>query len=601
MYKYKRQIDNINILRKSSYILTDKIDTILCLNSDFTSTKPFNGMYIKNGKVIISNFIENVEYNNKIYKINNIANSNMLTSHDEYILNIDLEKSEIEYDNEDFYYSKKIYLEEKTGILAVNYSVKNKSSKECSFKVFPAITYRQLYEMKNSSMLKFSQRKEENGVVISLNVTAKEDVILKSDKASWNKENEYINDIKYNLRKNNDDIKEYIEDLLLPGYFEVLVNSNECKNFTIYVSSKNFNLTKIKFDDLSKKDFFTKQILNNSIENEYVELKELAYGIEKLNFKDKIISSIPYVNCVKLTDTFNLNNLDILVYNLTDIVKSVEGEFLCFNKIKEATKRILDINKFIEKIEKIDKIQYELRYKFCLLKLWTIESINKIIQKQNLSYMFSNIIEKIIYSIIQDEFFEEYSKNIEFVALMYNGLKIYENIVKDNNVINDEISIKQEYLLNKIKKEFWNEEKRILRKNLDEKEIYANVHMLYTISLSYSGITEDMQIKLLDTVFKELYTPYGLREYSKNSNKNLGLIYPKYMPFFVKANLNYNGITPASKKIAFNLVKELLLDINKYVNCGVKKIYSEKGYQIDEFEYDLLTNSEIIRLYYMLI
>ena len=124
--------------------------------------------------------------------------------------------------------------------------------------------------------------------------------------------------------------------------------------------------------------------------------------------------------------------------------------------------------------------------------------------------------------------------------------------------------------------------------------------MLYTVSLSYPCIGDSIQFKLLDTVFKELYNPYGLREYSKNTLKNTGLIYPKYMAHFVKANLRQNGVTRASRKIAFNLVRELLLDLNKYVNCGIKKVYSEKGYNIDTLPYDLLTNAEIVRLYDML-
>ena len=184
---------------------------------------------------------------------------------------------------------------------------------------------------------------------------------------------------------------------------------------------------------------------------------------------------------------------------------------------------------------------------------------------------------------------------------MYNALKIYEDMLKKDGKEENIIFEKQEYFREKIEKEFWNEEKRVMKKNLDEQEIYANVQMLYTISLSYPCIVNEISFKLLDTVFKELYTPYGLREYSKNSEKNTGLIYPKYMAHFVKANLRQNGVTRASRKIAFNLVKDLFLDINKYLNCGIKKVYSEKGYQIDTLTYDLLTNAEIIRLYDMLL
>ena len=236
-----------------------------------------------------------------------------------------------------------------------------------------------------------------------------------------------------------------------------------------------------------------------------------------------------------------------------------------------------------------------------IIKLWWIESINRIIQKQDLYNVFFSFVKYIINSIFSDKLFDEYFKNIEAVALMYNALKIYEDMLKKDGKEENAIFVREEYFRTKIHNEFWNEEKRVLKKNLDEKEVYANIEMLYTISLSYPCIVSDIQFRLLDTVFKELYTSYGLREFSKNSSRNTGLIYPKYMAHFVKANLRQNGVTRASRKIAFNLVKDLFLDINKYLNCGVKKVYSEKGYQIDTLPYDLLTNAEIIRLYDMLL
>ena len=72
------------------------------------------------------------------------------------------------------------------------------------------------------------------------------------------------------------------------------------------------------------------------------------------------------------------------------------------------------------------------------------------------------------------------------------------------------------------------------------------------------------------------------------------------MAHFVKANLRQNGVTRASQKIAYNLVRELLQDISKYENGGIKKVYHEKGIKVDNVGYDLLTNAEVIRLYDML-
>ena len=78
------------------------------------------------------------------------------------------------------------------------------------------------------------------------------------------------------------------------------------------------------------------------------------------------------------------------------------------------------------------------------------------------------------------------------------------------------------------------------------------------------------------------------------------MIYPKYLAHFIKANLRQNGVTSASKKIAYNLVKELIMDISKKVNGGVPYVYNEKGILISDISYDLLTNAEVIRLYDML-
>lgn len=603
MYKYKRKIDRIESMRKSAFVLSDRVNTVVSLNSDFTANKPFHGLYIKNGKVIISNLFEEVETKLNKYKVSNILSNNINIAN-EYISSIDLENFTIEYDMDDFYFSKKIYLEEKTGILAVEYYIKNKSEYNSKFKVYPAITYRNIYNMKNSSMLRFNQRNEKNGVVINLSISNQEDVILKSNKFEWNKDVNILNDIKYKVRKDNFNIEEYTEDLMSPGYFDIQIKGNSSVTAVIYITSKNQDITKLNTEELSKKDFFLKENISSCIENEYIELKELSYSLEKLKFENKIITSLPYTqNNILNLDVIKIdnNNLSYTLDTLIDATKAIDGEFLSFSKVKEATRRIIDVKKYIEYISKLNITDYQILYKFLLLKLWCIESINRIVQKQDLYNIFTSFVKSLIESIFNDNMTDKYFKNIEAVSLMYNALKIYEDMLKKDGKEENIIFEKQEYFREKIEKEFWNEEKRVMKKNLDEQEIYANVQMLYTISLSYPCIVNDISFKLLDTVFKELYTPYGLREYSKNSEKNTGLIYPKYMAHFVKANLRQNGVTRASRKIAFNLVKDLFLDINKYLNCGIKKVYSEKGYQIDTLTYDLLTNAEIIRLYDMLL
>ena len=125
--------------------------------------------------------------------------------------------------------------------------------------------------------------------------------------------------------------------------------------------------------------------------------------------------------------------------------------------------------------------------------------------------------------------------------------------------------------------------------------------MIYSISLSYPCIIGNMRLKVLDTIFRELYTPYGLREISQKSEKYDGNIYPKYMAHFLKANFRQNGVTRATQKLAYNLVKELLQDVSKNENGGIKKVYNDKKRKYIDLGYDILTNAEMVRVYNMLI
>ena len=101
MYKYKRKIDKIENINKSKFILTDKVNTVLNLNSDFSVDKPFNGLYIKSGKVIISNLSEEIITKDNKYTISNIASNNGINN--EYISNIDLENHVVEYNINDIF------------------------------------------------------------------------------------------------------------------------------------------------------------------------------------------------------------------------------------------------------------------------------------------------------------------------------------------------------------------------------------------------------------------------------------------------------------------------------------------------------------------
>ena len=102
--------------------------------------------------------------------------------------------------------------------------------------------------------------------------------------------------------------------------------------------------------------------------------------------------------------------------------------------------------------------------------------------------------------------------------------------------------------------------------------------MIYSLSLSYPVLKDTtMSMKLMDTAFKELYTAYGMRLGNISTKQYDGYVYPHLMVHFLKANLRQMGVTRASQKLAYNLVKEVLGEIGKNTVGTVKYRYSEKA------------------------
>ena len=318
-----------------------------------------------------------------------------------------------------------------------------------------------------------------------------------------------------------------------------------------------------------------------------------------------MICEYPYffeVDSIYKKDETTLDKLLKYIEFLTDYTKSIEGRYVVLGKEKEGVESIDYVQKVIEDISTLNIEHEKFVFEFIKLKLWYIEILNKVIGEN--THIITEARVSFLKSIIDESLNENNQelilKNIETAALMFNAVKIYRYMLNklnqdDYNLHDIEISIKD-----LIENKFWIPESRCMKENLDEQLVKTNISMIYTLSLSYPCIVGENSIKLLDTIFKELYTPYGLRKMKKNTLGSNGMIYPKYLAHFIKANLRQNGVTTASKKIAYNLVKELIVDINKNVNGGVPKVYNERGIRIDNIAYDLLTNAEVIRLYDML-
>ena len=603
MFKYKREINNYEQARQIEYSLTDNSKICFCTTGTLYTKKPYHGMYIKNGRVLLENIVETFDVDGNIYRVVEIDTSSKEMNTKEYLTSIDLEKNYFEYKFSDLNYSKRFSFVENEGILCIEYTIKNMLRSNVKFKVIPLITYRDFYNMKNNSMLKFNQRDTDDGTFISISVLKQENLALKSDKMNWVADNNVLRGVKHELV--NTDLKKeiYFEDLAICGHFEADIKGLSETKLYVFCSCKEFNLENINVLDVFNNIETRNKNATFDVDESFIELQDLAKSMINSNMKDRMITSLPYSRFfdskyINLIHSLNDKELEKDIEELIDIVRAVEGKYLYFKRVKEAKVTVLNVYKIIKELSKIE-LKDELKEKYNILRLWYIEAVNRILQKEGRIELYMDSIKEILYNLIEPENRATCFKSIEVTALMLNAIKVYLNILTWIGDTDKQFEIQETYFKNLIENEFWIKEKNIMKRRIDEEESYANIEMIYTLSLSFPCVSDDIPNKLLDSIFKELYTPYGLRTISKYSPNYDGLIYPKYMAHFIKANLRLTGITRASQKIAYNLVKELLQDVGKYVNGGTKKVYSEKGVSIDGMSYDILTNAEMVRLYHM--
>ena len=603
MFKYKREINNYEQAKQLEYSFSDNSKVCFCTSGTLQTRKPYHGMYIKDSKVLLENIVETFEIDNTTYKLIEIDTKSRELMTRDYLINIDLEKNLFEYNFADISFAKRFAFEENNGILCIEYTIKNNSRNNIKFKVVPLVTYRDFFNMKNTSMLKFNQRDTEDGTFVALSVLNQENLVLKSDKMAWENDNNVLRDVKHEMI--TEDIKKevYYEDLIICGHFSADIKGLSETKLYVYVSSKDFNIEDVNpLAILNNIEARNKNITFDLDEN-FVELMDLSKSILNTHFNELMIPTLPYKKqyneeFIKTIPELPSKQIDEDIEELIDITRSVEGQYLFYKKIKEAKRTVLNVYKIIKELSKIELSSHQIE-RLNVLKLWYIESVNRVLQKEGRIELYMDSIKEILYYFIEPENRATCFKTIEITSLMLNAIKVYLNILTWIGDTDKQMEIQETYFTDLIKREFWISEKNIMKRDLRDEEHFANVEMLYTLSLSFPCVKDEIPNKLLDSVFKELYTPYGLRSVSKYSPEYNGMIYPKYMSHFIKANLRLTGITRASQKISFNLVKELLQDVGKYVNGGTKKIYNEKGISIDSMSYDVLTNAEMVRLYHM--
>ncbi|MDY4077524.1 MAG: amylo-alpha-1,6-glucosidase [Clostridium sp.] len=107
-----------------------------------------------------------------------------------------------------------------------------------------------------------------------------------------------------------------------------------------------------------------------------------------------------------------------------------------------------------------------------------------------------------------------HGKPVEINALWYNALKIMEELANyygEDSEIYSNLSVK---VKESFEKKFWNEETQCLYDVVDENDDKIRPNQIWAVSLPFAILDKEKEKKIVDTVYKHLYSTYGLRSLS---------------------------------------------------------------------------------------
>jgi len=117
-----------------------------------------------------------------------------------------------------------------------------------------------------------------------------------------------------------------------------------------------------------------------------------------------------------------------------------------------------------------------------------------------------------------------HGKAVEINALWYNAVKVMEQFSQLLSVEGDMFADIAQKVENNFTEAFWNESEQCLHDVIQDGAPVSKIrpNQIFAVSLPYSLLDEVKEKAVVDKVYKELYTPYGLRSLDKADEEYQG-------------------------------------------------------------------------------
>lgn len=465
-------------------------------------------------------------------------------------------------------------------IVCVYYTVDNtKNNQNALMKIAPIMNFRDFHCMSTEHEYKVDPKIKENKIRIVVDDNKTTPVYL------YSKEGKYIehhNDIFKNMFYVEEEKRGFYpeEDLFVPGRYEIEIEANQIKNFTI-VCALEENIEEIdgKAVLLNEEKRLSKIIDDSKLvdvtksKTEQEKMRDLVIAADNfVTYRPKfalhtIIAGFPwfldwgrdsliaYEGLLLKTKRFDIAREVLLMmtkdikfglvpngysgYDSRPLYNSVDSSLLLFEQI----------NKYLEYTQDYDFVKEKL---YDILKNVIYHFENGIDLDENNIYMDKDGLisagtenTQLTWMDAKVSNFAVTPRNgkaVEVNSLWYNALKTVENLA--NKFEDGEAEKEYKELAKKVRtnfnKKFYNEKNKCLYDVLGNNEIRPN--QLFALSTTYPVmiLTNGKAKEMLKTVTKELYTKYGLATLSSKDKKYIAI----YEGDGFKRDMSYHqGIT----------------------------------------------------------
>jgi len=456
---------------------------------------------------------------------------------------------------------------EKNAVIAI-YKILNKNSCDVKIRVFPLVNCRHFHSVIDrwKNPVEFVQRLEDKMVEMRSNIP-KSVLIARTTSGRYYEKPRWIERMYYREEAMRGESS--VDDCYQLGYFEIDVKANKEEEFAIAaVADENSEIAREILDKMPDTVYEVEDLFNRELgrrENFLTKFYESHEKIPASNWLNWIILA---------TDTFIVKGIGdaqksvIAGYHWfeawgRDTFISLPGLLLVTGKFEDARKVFLAFKKHCKQglipnfipdqseqpaYNAVDAtlwyvnallqyLKYTGDFKFVQEQLW--ESLKTIIENHVRGTAFDIHVDSdsllshgpqltwVDATVDGQPITPRAGKAVEVQALWYNALKIMEILADKFR----ERSEAEKYLqmAGKARKsfveKFWNLEKNCLFDVISEygKDGSLRPNQIVAVALNFIMLDDAKSEKIVDTVHRELLTPYGLRSLARNDPKYIGV------------------------------------------------------------------------------